>query len=78
MPSVLRIRGYHFFFYSSDRTEPPHIHVEKNKSTSKIWLNPVRLGESHGFSSSEINEIIRIVEENQEILLRGWDEYFEN
>ena len=28
MPTVLRIDGYRFFFYSSDRPEPVHIHIE--------------------------------------------------
>jgi len=29
MPTVLRAGPYRFFFYASDRPEPPHIRVER-------------------------------------------------
>jgi hypothetical protein len=29
VPTVLREKGYRFFFYMADRYEPPHIHVAK-------------------------------------------------
>jgi hypothetical protein len=32
MPIVLRIGPYRFFFYAGDRPEPPHIHVERERS----------------------------------------------
>jgi len=28
MPTVLRIRGYRFFFFSDESREPAHVHVE--------------------------------------------------
>ncbi|RIK41307.1 MAG: hypothetical protein DCC55_12365 [Chloroflexi bacterium] len=31
--------GYRFFFYSNERNEPPHMHVWKGGSESKIWLS---------------------------------------
>ena len=31
------------FFYSSDRAEPPHVHVERSGRTVKLWLAPLRL-----------------------------------
>ena len=43
MPEVLRVRGHRFFFWSNDRPEPPHIHVETAEKKAKFWLNPVRL-----------------------------------
>ncbi len=76
MPTVLRIGPYRFFFYAGDSDEPPHIHVERDDNTAKFWLDPVRLQNSGGFSRSEINRIQKLVEENEEYLLRSWDEYF--
>jgi hypothetical protein len=76
MPTVLRTGPYRFFFYAGDRDEPPHIHVECDDNTAKFWLDPVRLQNSGGFSRHEINRIQRLVEENKEHLLRGWNEYF--
>lgn len=76
MPTVLRIGPYRFFFYAGDRDEPLHIHVERDNNKAKFWLEPVRLQNSGGFSRTEINRIQKTVEENQEDLLRSWNEYF--
>jgi hypothetical protein len=76
MPTVLRIGPYRFFFYAGDRDEPPHVHVERERSTAKVWLQPARLQSSQGFSKVEVNKIVRLVEEHQEALMRSWHEYF--
>ena len=76
MPAVLRVGPYRFFFYASDRDEPPHIHVERDDNVAKFWLDPVRLQSSGGFSRVEINRIERLVSEHQEELLEAWNDYF--
>lgn len=76
MPTVLRIGPYRFFFYSGDRDEPPHVHVERDDYEAKFWLDPVRLQRSGGLSRNEINRIQRLVEKNREHLLRSWNEFF--
>jgi hypothetical protein len=76
MPTVLRVGPYRFFFYASDRDEPPHIHVERDDNVAKFWLDPVRLQRSGGFSRVEINKIARIVTDHQTELLEAWNEYF--
>ena len=76
MPTVLRAGGYRFFFYSSDRSEPAHIHVEQAGRTAKVWLCPIRLDSSHGFSRSELGKVVDTVTENQHRLLEGWNEFF--
>ncbi len=76
MPTVLRIGPYRFFFYAGDRDEPPHIHVECEGNKAKFWLDPVRLQNSGGFNRKEISRIQRLIEENKEYLLKGWNEYF--
>jgi hypothetical protein len=78
MPTVLRTGPYRFFFYAGDSSEPPHIHIERDDNTAKFWLNPARLQNSGGFSRKEINQIQKLVKENQEHLLRSWNEYFNN
>jgi len=67
---------YRFFFYSGDREEPPHTHVERDRSIAKFWLEPVRLQNSGGYSRNEISRIERLVEENRDHLLRCWNEFF--
>ena len=76
MPTVLQIDGYRFFFYSSDRPEPIHIHVEKSNASAKIWISPIRLEYSHGFNSSEINKILSISKKNADKIMEAWNEFF--
>ena len=76
MPTVLRSGPYRLFFYAGDGEEPPHVHVERDDCEAKFWLDPVRLQWSHGFSANQINDIERLVVENRELLLDGWNEFF--
>jgi hypothetical protein len=78
MPTVLREGPYRFFFYSGDREEPPHIHVERDDNIAKFWLEPVRLQNSIGFNRREINRIRRLVEQNRQSILEHWHEFFDN
>lgn len=76
MPTVLRHEAFRFFFYSSDKPEPPHVHVERDNGTAKIWIDPVRLQDSQGFSRTDISKILKIAENNRILMLRSWNEYF--
>jgi hypothetical protein len=76
MPTIFRTGPYRFFFYSGDRDEPPHIHVEREDKIAKFWLDPIRLQGSKGLSRTEVRRIQRIVEENQIRLVEAWNEYF--
>ena len=77
MPTVLRHGPYRFFFYSGDRDEPPHVHVERDDNEAKFWLDPVRVERSQGFSRKEIRQIQAIVEGSQRDLLDRWNEHFD-
>jgi hypothetical protein len=76
MPTVLKLKSYRFFFYSSDKEEPPHVHVESGDKVAKFWLDPVRLQSSGGFNRTEINKIHKMILKHQEKLLEAWNEYF--
>jgi hypothetical protein len=76
MPTVLRVGPYRLFFYSGDGHEPPHIHVERDGSVAKFWLEPVRLARSGEFGSAEIRAIGRIVSGHQAELLEAWNDFF--
>lgn len=76
MPTILRIGPYRLFFYSSDRGEPVHIHVQRDRAVAKFWVLPVALESSHGFGRSELREIERMVENNRDEIVRGWNEFF--
>jgi len=72
----MRHGPYRFFFYSGDRDEPPHVHVERDNRTAKFWLDPVRLERSGGFRPTEMNRIQALVNEHRRTLLEGWNDYF--
>jgi hypothetical protein len=76
MPTVLRVGPYRFFIYSSDRSEPRHVHVERDDSKAKFWLDPVRLEGSGGFRGIELTRLTAMVEEHSDQLRSAWDEYF--
>ena len=76
MPTVLRSGPYRLFFYSGDREEPPHVHIERDEKIAKFWLVPVRLQDSGGFGRAELRRVERLVEENVEQLVRAWNEFF--
>ena len=76
MPTVKIIGPYRFFFYSGDRIEPLHIHVERDNQIAKFWLEPIRLQNSGGLKSKELNRIQRLIEENLEEFIEAWDEHF--
>jgi len=78
MPTILRIRGYRFFFFSREGNEPAHIHIEQAERYAKFWLNPIQLAESEGFRSGEIAELRKLVRQNKFIFEEKWNEHFRN
>jgi hypothetical protein len=64
------------FFYSADRNEPVHVHVERDANRAKFWLDPVRLARSGGFTAAELRDLERVVVANQPRLVEKWNEYF--
>jgi hypothetical protein len=76
VPTVARVSGHRFFFYSNEGSEPPHVHVENGSSTAKVWLIPVSVARSTGFSARELNALAKIVEERRTEFLKAWNDHF--
>lgn len=76
MPTVLRSGSYRFYFWSHEPNEPPHIHVDREALSAKLWLQPVDLARNHGFRSHELRTIQALVLEHQERFLEAWNEHF--
>jgi hypothetical protein len=74
MPTVLRIRGFKFFFFSQEGNEPVHIHVKKGDGAAKFWLEPVKLAHNDGFKKPELHDILKILERHEAELIRAWNE----
>jgi len=76
MPTVAVIGRYRVFFYAGDRAEPVHVHVERENKIAKLWLQPVRLARSGGFSRRELGRIQTLLREHEIGLIEAWNEYF--
>lgn len=75
MPTVLRLLGFRFHFYSDEGTEPPHIHVALNDCECKYWLDPVRLAANRGMPPADIRKVERLVYENLNLLMEKYHEF---
>jgi hypothetical protein len=78
VPTILRIDGFRFYFYSHEPNEPPHVHVDKAEASAKLWLEEVAVARNLGFRARELNVILEHVAEHREMLLEAWHEYFDD
>ncbi len=76
MPTIKKISdGYRFYFYSFDCYESMHVHVEKDNSNCKFWLDPVSLTANYGFTAKELNKIQKIIFKNIKLIIEAWNEH---
>ena len=75
---MLRSGPYRFFFFSSDRREPVHIHVARDRKTAKFWLLPVALAYNLGFPQNELSKVSELVNEHRAELIKAWHDYFKS
>jgi hypothetical protein len=75
-PTVLRVRGYRFYFFS--REEPrPHVHVQHASGEAKFWLEPrVELAADYGLGPTRINAVRKIIEEHVNDIRAAWAKHF--
>ena len=76
MPTVLRERGFTFYFYAEEGGEPPHVHADKGDGTVKFWLQPIRVAASEGLKPAELRQAMDIAETHQSYLTEKWREFF--
>ncbi len=75
MPTIFKINGYRFFFFSDEHT-PEHIHIEKADAYARIELDNLKVTDSYNLNSKELKKLLNLVEENKEKLQGAWNEYF--
>ncbi len=75
MPTVLRIKGYRFHFYSNEGSEPAHIHIRHGNYECKYWLSPIALASNRGMPLHKVKEIEKIISKNHAFLLEKYDEF---
>ena len=75
MPTVLRFRGYRFYFFAEEGNEPPHVHVDKGSGTAKFWLADWSIASSEGLKPAEIRLALKIGRQHEQILKEAWNEF---
>lgn len=76
MPTIARIDGFRFYFYSHEPDEPPHVHVDRAGASAKVWLQSVALARSVGYKAPEMTAILGHVRLNQVEFLEAWNAFF--
>ena len=75
MPTLFILLGYRFVFWSNDH-KPIHVHISKGDAEAKYNVENVELVENFGFKRNELRLIESIIEENREIIIERWKEFF--
>ena len=75
-PTILRIGGYRFYFFS--REEPrAHVHVQHSNGQAKFWLEPdVQLAQNYGLGHRQVSTAFRLIKENEDEIRAAWDDHF--
>jgi hypothetical protein len=77
MPTVLRKRGWRFFFYPNEGNEPPHIHAQKAGKECKFWLNPhtksIQAAYLYNLGPAELREVRAIIKQHFDELISAWN-----
>lgn len=79
MPEIFRMFGLRFYFWSREH-EPIHVHVESADGEAKFEILPegIVLKENYGIKPKDIKLAESILEENKELAISKWRQYFEN
>lgn len=77
MPEIFRIFGMRFFFYSREH-EPIHVYVKNSDGKAKfdITKDGIVLVKNEGIKTKDIKAAEMVLEENKELAIEKWNEYF--
>ena len=75
MPTVLKVDGFRFFFFSDEHT-PEHIHIEKGDSYIRIEIESLKVTNSYNISGKDTKKLVKLVAEHKDKLKEAWNEYF--
>lgn len=72
MPTLLRLFGLRFFFWSRER-KPIHVHVESSDGIAKFEIETgVKLIENNGLQAKDLRMTESILKENREEFVTKW------
>ncbi len=73
-PTILKEKGYRFFFFSREETRM-HIHVICADGETKFWLEPeIEIARNYNLSRAQLKEVENIIEEHYDEFKNAWKE----
>ena len=76
MPTLFRAFGLRFFFYSNEH-EPIHIHVRNADGEAKFNVERVECVSNRGMKNKDLKLAESLIEENKDLIIESWNNYFE-
>ncbi len=77
-PTILREKGYRFFFFSREE-DRVHVHVICVMGEAKFWLEPeIELARNYNLTRQQLKEIEGIIEEHFYEFKAAWNKHREN
>ena len=78
MPKIAVYKFLTFYIFAYDAmNEPPHLHVAKEKGnrqrSAKIWIQTLEVAEKGSLTDTELKQAIRLIKENQELLIDSFN-----
>ena len=73
MPTVLRVDGFSFGFYSNDHA-PPHVHARKGGRACKIIISTLEIVDL-GMKPADQAHAASLVQEHRGFLLAAWERF---
>ena len=77
MPKIFEYFGFIFYFFSNEH-EPIHVHVKNSDGKAKFDILPegIVLVKNEGIKTKDIKAAEMVLEENKELAIEKWNEYF--
>jgi len=73
-PTVLRVKGFRFYFFSREEPRAPVQHAE---GEAKFWIAPaVELHANYGLKAKRLAEARTLVEEHVNEIRNAWAKHF--
>ena len=75
-PTIFLYKGYRFFFNSREEKRK-HIHIATSVGTAKFWIEPIiRLADYYNMYSKQLTDLMKIVEEKKDEIIKEWNKHF--
>ena len=75
-PTVLRVLGYRFYFFSREERRM-HVHVHHATGEAKFWLEPgIELARNYGMRPSRVAAALRLIREHEDEIRAAWETHF--